>query len=135
MSWQIFFLIFYILGIPSCMTLFIKRHAFNKRRWGGWVGAILAAVCWPLGLLLLGWAMLKQFMCEDCRTLDGVYHKHHKKVFSSRKTALESISKLEDAIAQKVLKIEFKDRVVHYHSVEQMELALDILKANNRILS
>ena len=78
----------YLILVFIWFGFFLKRNAFNKRKISSWIGAIAAALCWPLGFLFVWSEMRKQKHCPKCHQLENVFEEHHKKVFSSRTKAV-----------------------------------------------
>lgn len=53
-GWQWFGLMYFC---SSCywLGIFIRKGAFNLKRIGPWIGAILAVCLWPIGVCIMLW--------------------------------------------------------------------------------
>lgn len=75
----------YAVFVLLWLSFFIKRRAFNRKRFVSWLGAIGAAFCWPLGFFFVMFEMNKQRKCEHCKQLHKVYNQHADLVLGRKK--------------------------------------------------
>jgi len=83
MSWVYVGAIYLVIS-ALWMWFFLKRKAFSKKRIGAWIGAVLAAVCWPLGGLLVAVALWRQSNCESCENTMAHYERNKHKVYGAK---------------------------------------------------